>query len=208
MIAVLAAITVLATTASGCIQQPAIDFDVAAIHRPPSVRTDFDLKQLTAMAAATHRRGKHDPLGFYLGTFGYTIDVQFDRDEERCVREVAIRMAFSLIDRRIEIARDLREHPCLYKAALAHYMRHANADDRVFSQYVRRVEQALRTTPNEEILDSPSTDGLDESRVKAAVTRITEEVLAPFSAARDAAPDAVDTPLEVERLSSACRGQP
>ena len=181
-----------------CSEQPAITIDLLAVHNPPIIRSDFDTKQLEALATKSGLLRKHPPLGFYAGLFGYTIDVRFGRDANSCIRIVSIRLNMQLFDRRIEIADDLRREPCRYQLVLDHYKRHAAADDQVFSVYARRVEQALRKAPSEQILKG------DSSSIKQAVAELAERALASFGAARDAIRDSVDTPEEVAKLVHGC----
>jgi hypothetical protein len=52
-----------------------------------------------------------------------------------------------LVDRHIEIGRELRQQPCFFEVARQHYEKKATADEMVFAQYVTVVTTALHTTP-------------------------------------------------------------
>ena len=130
-----------------CPAEPKVTIGIVALHDPPTLHSELTLQQLRDIAQRTHRGGEHEPLGYYFGKFGYTIDIRFPSAGADCLKEIAITLTMGLFDRQIEVAGDLPEGRCLYRAALLHYRRHAQADDVVFSRYAPRVTLALRATP-------------------------------------------------------------
>jgi len=204
MQALFSTVHLLATMiAASCPAHPSVTIDVGAVHRPATVHEDFDTRELARMASVAARKGKHDPLGAYLGTIGYTLGVSFARGRDHCLTGVTIRVVLTFTDHRIEIGRDLRRVPCLYEAALAHYIRHANADDQALSLYARSVRGVLGAAPDRDVFE-PGPNGLDEDSVKSAAKSLVDGALAKDDAKRDAMIAAIDTPEEVERLERSC----
>ena len=192
-----------ALAGTACVATPKIAIDIVAIHDPPALHSDVTLQQLHEIAEKTHRGGKHRALGYYFGTFGYTIEVRFAPSDAICPDTIAITITMRLFDRQVEVAEDLPEGDCLYRAAVVHYRRHALADDVVFSHYARIVSRALHATPSSLIAGAPpSPAGADQ--IKKNLVSVIEAALSPFTGDRDAAQAAVDTPAEVDRLACPC----
>jgi len=186
-----------------CLTEPKVAIDIVALHNPPTLHSEFSLQQLRDIAHRTRRGGKHEPLGYYFGKFGYTIDVRFPPPGADCPRKIAITLTMGLFDRQIEVAGDLPEGRCLYRIVLSHYRHHAQADDVVFSRYARRVTLALHAAPTRQIAGTnPSSADIDE--IKRNIESSVETALSSFNDDRDAAEAAVDTPAEVDRLAHAC----
>jgi len=186
-----------------CLTEPEVTIDIVALHDPPTLHSEFSLQQLRDIAQSTHRGGKHEPLGYYFGKFGYTIDMRFAPAGLDCPETIAITLTMGLFDRQIEVAGDLPEGRCLYRTALLHYRRHAQADDDVFSRYARRVTLALHAAPTRQI-GGPNPSPADIDKIKLNIESIVEKALSSFNDDRDAAETAVDTPAEVDRLAHAC----
>lgn len=182
---------------------PKIAIDIGAIHNPPSVNADFNREQLLDLAQKMHRMGKHMPLGFYFGRFGYTINVHLVSPRTDCPTGVAIALTMGLFDRHIEIANDIPRGSCLYQTVLAHYRRHADADDRVFSQYALSVERALHNAPSNEILGNPPA-ATSAQKIKRSIRSIVEAALTSYNADRGATSNAVDTPHEINQFAHSC----
>jgi hypothetical protein len=192
-----------AARAEVCTTEPKVAIDIVALHNPPTLHSEFTLQQLRDIAHSTHRGGKHEPLGYYFGKFGYTIDVRFPPPGVDCPKEIDITLTMGLFDRQIEVAGDLPEGRCLYRTALSHYRNHAQADDVVFSRYARRVTLALHATPTRQIAGTnPSPADID--KIKLNIESNVEKAISSFNDDRDAAEAAVDTPAEVDRLAHAC----
>ena len=189
--------------AERCPAEPKVAIDIVAIHDPPSLHFEYSRRQLRDIAQSTHRKGKHDPLGYYFGKFGYTIDIRFTPAGAGCPERIAITLTMGLFDRQIELAGDLPEGRCLYRAALSHYRHHAEADDAIFSRYARLAAWALHTTPTRQITGTNPSPA-DTDKIKLNIESIVEQALSPFTNDRDAAQTSVDTPDEVDRLAHGC----
>jgi hypothetical protein len=186
-----------------CATEPKVAIDIVALHNPPTLHSEFSLQQLRDIVHSTHRGGKHEPLGYYFGKFGYTIDIRFAPAGMDCPETIAITLTMGLFDRQIEVAGDLPEGRCLYRIALSHYRHHAQADDVVFSRYARLSARALHATPTRLIAGTnPSPADID--KIKLNIESIVEKALSSFNDDRDAAEAAADTPAEVDRLGHAC----
>ena len=189
--------------AEACLTEPKVTIDIIAIHDPPTLYSEFTLQQLRDISQNTHRGGNHEPLGYYFGKFGYTIDVRFPPAGMDCPETIAITLTMGLFDRQIEVAGDLPEGRCLYRTALSHYRHHAQADEVIFSRYARLAARALHATPTRQIAGTnPSPADID--KIKLNIESIVEKALSSFNDDRDAAQAMVDTPAEVDRLAHAC----
>jgi hypothetical protein len=186
-----------------CTAEPKVSIAIVAIHDPPTLRFEYSRKQLRDIARSTHRGAKHEPLGYYFGKFGYTIDMRFLPAGADCPERIAITLTMGLFDRQIEVAGDLPEGRCLYRAALSHYRRHAQADDVTFSRYARLAARALHAVPTRQIAGTNPSPA-DTDRIKLNIESIVEKSLSSFNDDREAAQIMVDTPAEVDRLAVAC----
>jgi len=186
-----------------CTTEPKVAIDIVALHNPPTLHSEFSLQQLRDIAHSTHRGGRHEPLGYYFGKFGYTIDIRFAPAGMDCPETIAITHTMGLFDRQIEVAGDLPEGRCLYRIALSHYRHHAQADDVVFSRYARLSARALRATPTR-LIAGPNPSPADIDKIKLNIESIVEKALSSFNDDREAAEAAVDTPADVDRLAHAC----
>ena len=186
-----------------CQAEPKVTIDIVALHNPPTLHSEFSLRQLRDIAQSTHRSGKHEPLGYYFGKFGYTIDVRFPPAGMDCPETISITLTMGLFDRQIEVAGDLPEGRCLYRTALSHYRYHAQADDVIFSRYAGLAARALHATPAR-LIAGPNPSPADIDKIKLNIESIVEKALSSFNDDRDAAEAAVDTPAEVDRLAHAC----
>ena len=111
-----------------------------------------------------------------------------------------------LVDRHIEIGRELRQQPCLFEVARQHYEKKATADEMVFARYVAMVTTGLHSMPLPAMsvsTDHPP-DAAAREQIKRWTTTLVEQNLQSFYDARIVAQEAVDTPEELKRLGQAC----
>lgn len=191
-----------------CSSEPRFDIAVFAEHRPPIVRSNHSLSQLHALAARSAQPRKHAPLGFYAGTFGYTVEVTADKaDPLGCVPAMHVRVRMFLADRLVEIGTDLQSRQCRPEAVLSHYLLHADQDDWLLSQYAHRALTMFDRMPRSELLGVPFQGDAREA-VAVVVRRAMDELLLPYDEDRRRSLDAADSHEELARLRGACGRDP
>ena len=180
-------------------------FDLVASSGPVDTTTDLTLAQISELAIRSGRLGKHPPLGFYIGKFGYTVGVDVSAySEGDCPKPVRVTIALMLTDRHIEIGRELVAKPCFFSAARDHYLRHAAMDETVLTEFAWALEAALRRVPLPEMGHDETLAEADRQRIEQAVTSVVELGLSALDGARANARDQVNTLEEVRKLSEAC----
>lgn len=186
---------------AACTPEPRLDVAVLAEHHRPAVRSSYSLGELRGLAARSGPPGRHPPLGFYAGTFGYTVEVTADgTGAPGCNPAMSVSVRMFLADRLIEIGADLQCRPA---AVLSHYLAHAGRDDELLSRYASRVAAALDRVPRSGLLGK-STRGKAEDTVAVAVRRAVEEQLRSYDEDRRQTLEAADDDEELDRLRTAC----
>jgi hypothetical protein len=199
-LATLVTAAAIVTQVGACTGPPRASYDVIAAHGPVTTSTDLSLRQITDLAGRGGRIGKHAPLGFYVGTFGYLVSVHLDaRNETDCTLPMQVAVRLMLVNRRIGIGKELLQQPCLFDLARAHYGRHAAADDAALTELLVALKPVLNRVALPELQGSAAFAEQDRKRVEISVRMAIEGLLEPFDAARS--PDRVDTPAEIEALS-------
>ena len=168
---------------------------------PPAIRTDFGLEEIAARAKRAEQTPPHRPLGFYLGRIVYKIDWR-PYSADGCAERFQAVAALALTDRRIEIGRELESNPCLYGEAVAHYARHAAADETAFQKFATEIENLVRAS----LLEPPGADAAQRSRIEEAIRSVIDAELKPLNRARSRIQDTVDTKEEIEKLKGSCAG--
>lgn len=187
---------------AACTPEPRLDVAVVAEHHRPVVRSSYSLGELRGLAARSGGPpGRHPPLGFYAGTFGYTVEVTADKTgAPGCEPAMSVRVGMFLADRLIEIGADL---PCRPAAVLSHYLAHAARDDELLGRYANRVAAALDRMSRSG-LPGKSTRGNAEDAMAAAVRHTVEEQLRSYDEDRRQVLEAADNDEELARLRTAC----
>ena len=121
-----------ASPIAACPPEPRLDVAVLAEHFPPAVRSSYTFDELNELAARMGRQGRHAPLGFYVGTFGYTVSVEqvAGSGSAHCDGAIRVQVRLLLGERLVEVGTD---GPCRPEAVLSHYLVHADQDDRLLS---------------------------------------------------------------------------
>lgn len=199
-VATLLTAAAIMTRIGACTGPARASYDVTAAHGPVTISTELSLRQITDLASRSGRIGKHAPLGYYVGTFGYLVSVHLDaRNETDCTVPMQVAVSLVLLNRQIGIGKELLEQPCLFDLARAHYGHHAAADDATLTELLVALKPVLERLALPELRGSVAFAEQDRKRVEMAVRRAVDGLLQPFDAAR--APDLVDTPAEIEPLS-------
>jgi hypothetical protein len=201
------ALPLLVIAAAACPRPPPVKALVMAGMDPLSVSTDFSLAKLRELAKQANRAAAHPAYGFYLGAVADAIEVDIGNDaHDACLGPIDIRVTLKLTHRRIEVAQELRDDPCKFAIVVAHYQRHAEADEAVFERYIVRVTATLSHTPTAAFVTDPVA-GSTRKQIALAVQSIIEPVLTAMEADRASVGKTVDTPAEVNRLESVCTKQ-
>lgn len=125
-------------------------------------------------------------------------------DGSRCGYLTTVTVRLALVNRVVEVARDLRDDPCAYDAVLRHYRKHAAADDAALSLYVALLRRELAGVwPQVEAMLGTSGKP-DEVAIRQVVEPMVDRTLDDAEQVRAKAIAAVDSRREVERLATAC----
>jgi hypothetical protein len=156
------------------------------------IGTDYSLAEIASAAHQTGQIPFHVPLGFYFARVAYRISLHEGRDPTpNCPAIFQASAALALVDRRIEIGRELASTPCQYQRALAHYERHATADENIFTELSARVAATLPSAVG-------SMRGVDQLEV--TLRAVLDQALGRLDEVRTLGQSEVDTPLEREQL--------
>lgn len=194
--------------AAACPPRPRLGIAVVAEHRPPAVGASFSLGQLRDAAARSGRRGRHEPLGFYAGVFGYAVEVTAEGSATPgCAAALRARVRMFLDERVVEVGADLGDRGCRPEAVLSHYLLYAEQDDRLLGLYARRAWAMFDRMPRSAMLGAPGR-GDAEERMAAAVRRAMDDLLRSYDDDRTRALDAADDDEELAKLRGACGRDP
>lgn len=195
----------LAMPIANCSGPTPVAFDVLALHGPVHEATDFNLAEIGELANRTGRLGKHAPLGFYFGSFGYTVGVDISAlSETTCSEPVHVTVTLMLFDRHIQIGKEIVAESCLFALAADHYRRHAAADDAILSESVKALDVTLQQVLLPELQHDAASVDKDRQRLQDAITVAVDHTLVPVHALRADAGNQVDTPEEVRKLLGPC----
>lgn len=175
---------------------PTTSFAVTAEHYPPMVKSSLTSEELRDLAGHSPRKSPHPPLGFYVATFGYGVEV-LPQDAQQCAAAVTVRLF--LAPRLIEIGTD---GPCRPEIVAEHYLLHARQDDLLLSRY---AEQAREMLDHLKPVGS-RTDGeiTERDAVVRSVTTALDRLLQPYNEERQQALGAADTAEALARLNQGC----
>ena len=193
--------------ALACEGLPGADIQVIAKSEPSVLASDLSLSEIDQLARHTGYVGKGPRLGFYFGHFSDNVSIGVGPEpKSNCAGHIQVEVHMLLVDRHIEIGRELRQQPCLFEVVRQHYEKKATADEMVLAQYVAVVTKALHSTPLPamRISQDHPPEGAAREQIKRWATTLVEQNLQSFHDARIVAQEAVDTPEELKRLGRAC----
>ena len=177
---------------------------ITARVEPTAVRTDFRLDEIAEQANRSGRRASHRPLGFYLGRIAYEVRWQEVPSQiSGCPSVIEVKASLALIDRKIEIGRDLGGDSCLYQRALVHYSRHSLADEEVFKEFVDSIRNQLNDSSASLGESQDVNPGREGDRFEKAVRSVIGKALLPLDGTRSAAQSSVDTPEQIRFMNAA-----
>lgn len=173
-------------------------FSVVAEHHPPTVQSSYSSDELLSLATKSGLVGRHPPLGFYAGTFGYALDfAEVGQDGAPCRGTVTVRMF--LARRVVEVAAD---SPCRPQAVAAHYGLHARKDDLLLSRYAAFARTMLDGMVDGGAFSNFGTWPRDV--LMRSVSAAMDDLLQPYDRERKEALASADTEEELAQLAKAC----
>lgn len=194
--------------ADRCAEPPRVASGVAALHGEVAEAESFSLAEIQDMARRSGAVLAHPPLGFYKADSGHDYQIQTEEqtspDGTRCGTLTTVTVRLLLVNRTVEIARDLRERGCDRDAVSRHYLKHGAADDRALSRHVQDLHQALVAAWPVIRERLPAVGVPDEAALRQAVEPVVASSMAAAEQAQKAALAAVDSDAEVRALVSSC----
>lgn len=183
-----------------CPYAPPLTVQLAAERETVAVSADLSLSELRSLSAQSGQAPPHTVLGFSISSFHYAVQTTIE-NERRCGEPVVIRLMLVLDKRRIAVAREVMGQDCLRDVALAHYRRHAEADDEAFTRLAERVGRRVSSTAFQTLL---RTKGPSIPEVKRLLQSAVEGELPAYDKERRGVQATVDTPRQVATLENAC----
>lgn len=183
---------------------------LAVSEAPLAIQSNFSRDELQAMASELSQRPPHPVLGFYRGTVGYRIGLArgtVPSTASSCSLPIEVQLQLVVPERMIELAKELRSDPCLWRAALAHYQRHATAASQALHSFAPELAAALpqKIDGGEQDLSTATGRVALEQRLGAFI----DAALAVFSQSLATIGVEVDGSAEARALGAGCpRQQP
>jgi hypothetical protein len=206
-LSLLLAVSLTRPAAAACEGGTRPSIHVVAESTSVSVAADFRLPEISDLARRVGEPLTMAPLGFYTSTVLHKISVQVEPGPTaRCEENTQIDLTIRLVNRRIEIAREIQQQSCRYPTVLRHYQKKAAADRAAFATYVNTVVTALRSTPLPMIQADMDHASMAEARQKLEqwVEDVVDRKGQSLQQARRAAFQAVDTADEMRQLAESC----
>jgi hypothetical protein len=189
--------------ACACETLPDLHIAVATKFDPATVRNDYTLDAIAALARQNHRDAGRALLGFYATEFSYTIDLAPVGDQA-CPSRIDGTVTLRLKHRVIEIGQEVAANSCVYPAAVQHYRRLAEADEQTIERFGVRTSAVL----------AQASDALKQNRAPEApdlktalrdqIRAVVDTAIAPLRDARQDAQQGVNNTSELRQLASSC----
>ena len=204
MFTIIAAISLVAY-GSSC-QPPSLSVQISANSTKPDISEQFSRGELNKMAEESRQPRKHPVLGFFVGTLRYLAEISIENSEGQnfsCPGKLQLRLGMEFREH-IGLAKDIFNGACR-EAALAHYRRHAEAEEAEFTQFAHEVKGAIER----EYVKSPlSPAEMPPEQYRTMVLDYTRSLLnrdlARFDARRQAKRGAIDSQGAARALEAAC----
>ena len=195
---------------AACSSASVVLAEIAVREAPLVTQRTLTLADLRAMAAQLGRRVVHPVLGLYSGTIGYAVrDVEVTVSPPAAQRDamcpgVHIRADLIVADRRIVVASDLSSTPCLLKAALDHYRRHASAAQVALQRFASALPGAIGPEVDRHMRERSNMPRDGGQDLRDYVGALLDRAVADFTASLAEVQAEVDSPEEVRRLTTPC----
>jgi hypothetical protein len=169
-----------------------------------SVCTDFAADKRRAMAPQVPGPQRHPPLGFYKDAVGYRVALDARAGPDSPCPSVGLDVRLVVVERTIEIARDLQATPCLFEAALRHYQRHAAVAASTLRKVAAALPDRLTAELSREVPTGAENAAAFRRRAETRVNAVLTDAIAELSRKVAVLQADVDDPAEVAILAGSC----
>jgi len=178
---------------------------VGVIHDTPSVRYNYHVAQIADLARRMDYKGAHPPYGFYVSSLAYSVNVQVVPPatvaDPACLSAIALHFELKLVERIVEVGTG---GACDQDAVTAHYLAHADQDDRLLRRYSQLARSRLDSLVGNDTSQFGRSRDPEES-LRSIARSIIEDLLGNYDSDRKVALASADTSDELTRLRDACR---
>jgi hypothetical protein len=199
----------LAGSAATCGSIGMAAFVIGVREGPIMMRDDFSLADLRSMSALLGPPPAHPVLGFYSATVGHSLpDITIVTGPSAggntgCPQTV-IHAELVATDRSIQVANDLSSAPCLQKAAIGHYRRHADAASKALHAFAAERTHTIAKEIDSYVRGRRGPSQTDAGDLGRYASRLLDQAVERFSESLRNVQAAVDSPAETRRLTAAC----
>ena len=190
--------------ASACREPRRISLEIDVQEAPIVIMNDITLDQLRSASDRLGKTPAHPVLGFYAGAVGYALPTTIPTSTAAVGRsecpDTRLQVELVVVDRRIAIASELSNSPCRYRAALAHYQRHAAAASAALHRFASGLQARLQ--PEIELLNASAKEDIGELR--RALGERVDAALGKFNDGLRNLQQGVDREGDTQRLSAPC----
>lgn len=181
-------------------------FSIEALHEPVDVAMNFTLPEIIGLAEQSGWTGNHTPLGFSIAKTGYSVSLVVDAAAETaCSEPIQASIIIKLMDRHIEVAKELARDPSCLAAAQHHYVLHAASNDATLTHFAEELSPVLSRLILPNLQHDPARADEDRGRIDQVIRTAIDRVWPSLSVAMRAAAKGMDTPDEIAGLVQACR---
>lgn len=180
---------------------PATSIEISHTHNDVQVATDFTSKEILSFAKQQAVNLTYAPVGYYRSSVAFKIKIYNIQGEIRgCPQKLGVAFDLALVNRKIEISRDLVSRKCRYDEALRHYELHAARDEEAFDQFILSSSSQLQAAVEKATAEAAANRNEQVDQLKANINAALQTFLNSLDDAKNAAQAAVDTADELRRL--------
>lgn len=192
----------LARPVGACPPPTDVRIEVVARQDPLGIVSDIGLSDMEELRRRSGQQERHRTLGFYSSTLATKIEPKRATSRsDGCEPMIRATVDLWLTERRIHIAREAANLPCLSGVAVSHLTHHAAAEGEAFERLVARIGSHLHSaTFSATAMEERARGGDVDLLIKAAV----DQELAIYDADRKRMRDKTDTADEIETVQNAC----
>jgi hypothetical protein len=189
----------LAQPASACPTPSHVVVEVVA-RLDPLQKEVLDLKAIEDLRDRYGRSARHRTLGFYASTFVYTVRPLDDGNALKCSNDTVM-IELVLTGRRVVMAREAAELPCLSDVVSRHYLRHVALDQEALARLVVRLRESVTSTGFSTRADAMSAQA---GSVADMLRSVVETEMPAYDNDRRDMQAQADSDAEVASIQDAC----
>lgn len=186
--------------AAACLEQPVPQVEIAVERGAVKESSTMSLDDIRKLHEANGAPSPHKPLGFYLSTFSYRIEVD-DPYPAHCAGQVRVRISMVLDSRQIVLGREVVANRCLRDAAASHYRQHARANALAVIDLSVRIKSLVS---DQGTIKSLQEAGAALSNIERVLKPVLEGELPGFEAKNRELQSNVDSSAALQKLEDAC----